>query len=215
MAAGRVGSTDPELLHRVAALQDNPAWSEFFQRYAPFVRDRCSVYGLDPDSVDELCQRVWVELARRMPCFQYDPGRSFRGWLRRLCHHRAIDLLRERRDRRFGELADEELTDGRWPGGDSGGEAEDGEVAPGRSGMLEEALAVQEAVRRKVKPARWEAFWRVVIEGQPVGVAAAELGLKYATVYAGVNHVAELLRAEGCRRERFLGLEDSLRPAKG
>ena len=93
MAASSVGSTDPELLKRVAALWDNPAWGEFFERYDPFVRDRCSVYGLDSASVDELCQRVWVELARRMPSYQYDPGGSFRGWLRRLCHHRAIDLL--------------------------------------------------------------------------------------------------------------------------
>ena len=114
MAASSVGSTDPELLRRVAALWDDPAWGEFFRRYDPFVRARCSVYGLDSASVDELCQRVWVELARRMPSYQYDPRGSFRGWLRRLCHHRAIDLLRERQDDRFETLDGEGLIDGRW-----------------------------------------------------------------------------------------------------
>src|SRR5262249_55414676 len=67
MAAGGVGSTNPELLRRGAALTDNAAWSEVFAHYAPFVRARCSVYGLDSALVDEVCQRVWVELARRMP----------------------------------------------------------------------------------------------------------------------------------------------------
>ena len=89
MVQVKVGSTDPELLKRVAALSDNPAWDEFFRRYDPLVLAWCSAYGLDSASVDELRQRVWVELARRMPAYQYDPGGSFRGWLRRLCHHRA------------------------------------------------------------------------------------------------------------------------------
>ena len=47
---------------------------------------------------------------------------------------------------------------------------------------------------------RWEVFWRVVIEGEPMSETAAALGLKYATVYAAANHVAKLLREEGRRR---------------
>jgi RNA polymerase sigma factor (sigma-70 family) len=215
MTATGVGTTNPDLLRRVGALWDDPAWREFFSRYAPFVGARCSVYGLDSAAVDELCQRVWVELARRMPSFQYDPGRSFRGWLRRLCHHRAIDLLRERRDHGLEVLDDEELIDGRWLDEDNDADPEAVDVASGRLRLLREALLVQEEVRRRVKPARWEAFWRVVIEGQSVGEAAAAFGMKYATVYAGVNHVAELLRSEGRRRKARLGLDESLHPAKG
>jgi RNA polymerase sigma factor (sigma-70 family) len=169
MAAGSVGSTNPELLRRVAALWDNPAWREFFERYAPFVRDRCSVYGLDSASVDELCQRVWVELAQRMPHYQYDPGGSFRGWLRRLCYHRALDMLRERRDHREAALEGQEHTSGRRP-------EDDDEVPAGKLRLLREAREAQEEVRRKVKPSRWEAFWRVVIEDQSIGEAIPSHG---------------------------------------
>lgn len=201
MTAIGASATNPELLRRVADWRDDPAWREFYDRYAPFVAARCSVYGLDPDSVDELCQRVWVELARRMPTFQYDPGGSFRGWLRRLCHHRAVDLLRERRGRHLEAIGGAEPIDDRWRRDIGDGETDDDErIAPARLRLLREAMAIQEEVRRGVKPARWEAFWRVVIEGQPIGEAAAALGLKYATVYAGVNHVADRLRAEGMRR---------------
>jgi RNA polymerase sigma factor (sigma-70 family) len=210
MAPGKVGSTDPKLLKRVAALWDNPAWTEFFDRYDPLVRLWCSAYGLDAASADELCQRVWVELARRMPSYQYDPGGSFRGWLRRLCHHRAIDLYHERRSRSFQPLRDDDLIDDRSiAGAYLDGEPTDDEVAPERLLLLKEAQEAQEEVRRKVKPVRWEVFCRVLVEGEPMSETAAALGLKYATVYAAANHVAKLLREEGRRRSARLGLADS------
>jgi RNA polymerase sigma factor (sigma-70 family) len=211
MASAHVGSTSPELLRRVAALCDNRAWRQFFELYGPVVRAYCSRYRLDSTSVDELCQRVWVELARRMPSYQYDPGGSFRGWLRRLCHHRAIDLCRERRDRSLLPLVDDDLADERWAiAARAERELDDDERAPARLLLLREAQAAQEEVMRNVKPVRWEVYWRVVIEGEPIVDVAAALGLKYATAYAGANHVAHLLRAEGRRRGDRLGLTGSL-----
>jgi RNA polymerase sigma factor (sigma-70 family) len=209
----KLDSTDPELLKRIAALWDNPAWHQFFALYNPFVFRCCSAYGLDADSVDELRQRVWVELARRMPAYQYDPSGSFRGWLRQLCHHRAIDLLRERSDSPWHSLNDDDLpADGRGAAGRMDGEPDDAAGAAKRLLLLREAQEAQEEVRSKVKPMRWEVFWRVVIEGEPLSEAATALGLKYATAYAAVRHVAKLLREEGRRRGAYLGLDDSLGP---
>jgi RNA polymerase sigma-70 factor (ECF subfamily) len=206
MAQVRIDSTDPVLLKRVAALSDNPAWAEFFRRYDSLVRAWCSNHGLDSASVDELCQRVWVELARRMPSYQYDPGGTFRGWLRRLCRHRAIDLHRERCDRSFLALGNDDLIDERWMAGEHvDGEQADEEFTSERLLLLKEAREAQDEVRRKVKPVRWEIFWRVVIEGESMSETAAALGLKYATVYAATNHVGQLLREEGRRRSARLG----------
>ena len=67
-------------------------------------------------------------------------------------------------------------------------------------------------MRRKVKPVRWEVFWRVVIECEPMSETAAALGLKYATVYAAAHHVSKLLREEGRRRSGGLGSADSSNP---
>lgn len=213
MAQVKIDSTDPLLLKRVAALWDNPAWAEFFRRYDPLVRSWCSASGLDAASVDEVCQRVWIELARRMPSYQYDPGRSFRGWLRRLCRHRAIDLYHERCDHPVHALGDEDLIDERWIADENiNGDSAEDEVASKRPLLLEQAQEAQEEVRRKVKPVRWEIFWRVVIEGASMSETAAALDLKYATVYAAAHHVAKLLREEGRRRGARLGLADSLIP---
>jgi DNA-directed RNA polymerase specialized sigma24 family protein len=147
-----------------------------------------------------------------MPSYQYDPGGSFRGWLRLLCRHRAIDLYRERSDRSFLALGEVDLIDERWAGGNIDIEPAADEVAPERMLLLQEATEAQEEVRRKVKPVRWEVFWRVVIEGESISETAAGLGLKYATAYAAVNHVAKLLRQEGRRRAACLGLADSSVP---
>ncbi len=151
-----------------------------------------------------------MELARRMPAYQYDPGGSFRCCLRRLCHYRAIDLHRERRDRPAQAKSGDGLTDECWTKGNGGdGGPVDSEIAADRLLLLREAREAQEEVRRKVKPVRWEVFWRVVIDGEPMSEAAAALGLKYATAYAAARHVAKLIRAEGRRRRERLGLADS------
>ena len=70
--------------------------SAFRGRYDPLLRRWCRGYGLDDDSIDEVCQRIWIELADRMRTFHYDPNRTFRGWLRRVCESRVVDFLRQR-----------------------------------------------------------------------------------------------------------------------
>jgi DNA-directed RNA polymerase specialized sigma24 family protein len=150
-----------------------------------------------------------------MPSYQYDPGGSFRGWLRRLCHHRAIDLLRERQNDRSQTLDFERLVDSRRLCDDADGEMDDVQAPTGKLQLLQEARTVQEEVRSKVKPIRWEAFWRVMVEGQAISEAAAALNLKYATVYAGVNHVAELLCAEGRQCKERLLLRNSTLHVEG
>ena len=148
-----------------------------------------------------------------MPSYQYDPGGSFRGWLRRLCRHRAIDLYREHHDRPYFELgAADPIDERRMAGENIDGEPADDEIASERLLLLKEAREAQEEVRRKVKPVRWEIFWRVLIEGESMSETAAALGLKYATVYASANHVAQLLRQVGRRRSARLGLHDPSNP---
>ncbi len=90
------GSTSSLLLREVSDWQDHSAWVSFWDRYEPLLRRWCRGYDLDNDSIDEVCQRIWIELAERMKTFHYDPNRTFRGWLRRMCESRVIDFLRQR-----------------------------------------------------------------------------------------------------------------------
>ena len=60
------GSTNRGLLREVADWKNEPAWVRFRDTYAPLMERWCSGYGLDRDSIDEVCQRIWIELAGRM-----------------------------------------------------------------------------------------------------------------------------------------------------
>lgn len=101
------GTTNPTLLHRLGDWRDHEAWVDFVMRYDPVIRICSRRYRLDAEATEELCQRVWIDLARRMRTYRYDPGKTFRGWLRRLCESRAIDLLRQKRTSAVESLADQ------------------------------------------------------------------------------------------------------------
>lgn len=214
MEKGQGSTTSPTLLSRVRDRGDDPAWREFFDRYDPMLRRWGRRYHLDEESVDELCLRAWHRLWPRMRTFQYDPGRRFRGWLRRFLHTRAMDMLSER-----GAIAivpldglthDESRIIARQ---DIAFPCDDDEIDEGdpsvRPILLNEAAKAQEHVKARVDPANWEAFYLTKIEGRPPAEVAGLQGRTYAAVYYGAERVARMLRREGERR--LVGI--SRRPA--
>ncbi len=108
--------TSPTLLDKVRDWGDRLAWLAFFERYNPMLLAWCHQFGLDRDTADELCQRMWVELMVRMRTFRYDPSRGFRRWLWRLFRSRAIDLLRQRRAKQLPSLDDMPPLESRYEG---------------------------------------------------------------------------------------------------
>ena len=107
MVRYNAGTTNPTLLNRLGDWRDHEAWVDFVTRYDPVIRFSSRRYRLDAESTEELCQRVWIDLARRMRTYRYDPGKTFRGWLRRLCQSRAIDLLRKKKANAVESLDDQ------------------------------------------------------------------------------------------------------------
>jgi len=197
------GSTSPTLLREVSDWHDHPAWVTFRGRYDPHLRRWCRGYGLDEDAVDEVCQRIWIELAGRMRTFQYDPKGTFRGWLRRVCDSRVIDFLRQRRADCLLCLddCDGEVQAGLLGASIDPSERDDGEGAadPFRLFLLDEAEKVQAAVRSRVKPWTWDAFWLVAVCDWTVERTAKALGMTYTAVYAAKERVARMLCGEGKR----------------
>jgi len=149
------GSTSPSLLGAVSDWQNHQAWVKFQQRYDPLVRRWCRGYGLDNDSVDEVCQCIWIELARRMKTFEYDPDRTFRGWLRRLCESRVVDFIRRAQTGALLGL-DERVAESTAAASasamdlDGSGERDDDVHFL----LCEEGAKIQAAVKARVKPIR-------------------------------------------------------------
>jgi DNA-directed RNA polymerase specialized sigma24 family protein len=70
---------------------------------------------------------------------------------------------------------------------------------PARRLLLDVSERIQSAVRARVKPHNWEAFWLVAICDWSVERTAQALGMTRAAVYAAKERVARMLRDEGRR----------------
>ena len=191
------GTTNPTLLNRLGDWRDHEAWVDFVTRYDPVIRSTSSRYRLDAESTEELCQQVWIDLARRMQTYRYDPGKTFRGWLRRLCQSRAIDLLRKKNADAVLSLEDQRV-EPLWQEAPAEIEAED-DAAAERPLLLHLADEVQNAVRRRVDERTWQVFWNVAVLGQSVREASEAAGISYYAAFAAEKRVGRMLREEGQR----------------
>jgi RNA polymerase sigma factor (sigma-70 family) len=191
------GTTNPTLLNRLGDWRDHEAWVDFVTRYDPVIRSSSRQYRLDAESTEELCQRVWIDLARRMRTYRYDPGKTFRGWLRRLCQSRAIDLLRKKKAIRAESLEDQPAGS-LWEDARAGFE-DDECAALERPALLRQAEEVQTGVRRRVDERTWQVFWNIAILGQSVREASEAAGISYYAAFAAQKRVGRMLREEGQR----------------
>jgi len=191
------GTTNPTLLNRLGDWRDHEAWVDFVTRYDPVIRSISGRYRLDAESTEELCQRVWIDLARRMRTYRYDPGKTFRGWLRRLCESRAIDLLRQKKANAVESL-DDQPAGSLWQDASAGIEADES-AASERPVLLRQAEDVQDAVRRRVSERTWQVFWNIAIEGQSVRETSAAADISYYAAFAAERRVGRMLREEGQR----------------
>ena len=191
------GTTNPSLLNRLGDWRDHEAWVDFVTRYDRVIRLYCRRYRLDSNTTEELCQRVWIDLARRMHTFRYDPGKKFRGWLCRLCQSRTIDLLRQKKADAMLSLDDQPALSLFHPGFD---EIEAEEAAPSdRPLLLVLAEDVQVAVRKRVGEQTWQVFWNIAVEGHPIRETSEGAGISYYAAFAAQKRVGRMLREEGQR----------------
>jgi RNA polymerase sigma-70 factor (ECF subfamily) len=186
------------LLGRLRAAPDDPAaWAEFVASYGRKVHLWCRAWGLQEADAQDVTQNVLLKLAGRMRDFAYDPGKSFRAWLKTLAHHAWQDFL----------------TAQRKPGRGTGDDAVLERLAAVAAGddlvrRLDEAFdqeLLQEAaarVRLRVEPRTWEAFRLLAVEGLAGAEVAAELGMKVATVFVARSKVQRMLREEVARLDR-------------
>jgi RNA polymerase sigma-70 factor (ECF subfamily) len=166
---------------------DERAWREFVDYYAPVIYRWCVRRGLQDTDAQDVTQQVLLKLATKLPCFQYDPDKSFRAWLRTLTHHAWADFVTGRDDGASGHpatwavLATAEAREDLLRRIEEEFDLE----------LLEQAMAV---VREKVEPATWEAFRLTALEGISGADAARRLGKQVATVYVLRSNVQKLLQ---------------------
>ena len=184
-------NTSATLLARLRQVPaDQAAWAQFAERYGRKIYAWCRTWNLQGADAEDLTQDVLLKLAEKMQTFEYDPTKSFRGWLKTVARHawsdswssrkaavaaggsQALEMLQtvEARDdlvRRLEEEFDREL--------------------------LDEAMA---RVRTRVLPRTWEAFERTALKGQSGAEVGQALGMKVATVFVARSKVQRMLQEE-------------------
>jgi RNA polymerase sigma-70 factor (ECF subfamily) len=184
-------STEPSLLERLRQANDGAAWSEFVHLYTPLLYGWARRAGLSEDETADLLQDVFATLLRELPRFEYQPDKSFRGWMRTILLNRWRTLQRRRSPRPVPSEQLDELPGVGDP--DLPGEAEE------RRELVRRALALIEG---EFTPATWQAFRQVVVLERSPGEVAAELGLSVNAVYLARSRVLRRLR------EHLTGLID-------
>ncbi len=182
--------TDSTLLHDVGSVPpDQAAWSRFVDRYAPNIIKWCRAWGLQEADVDDVSQTVLLKLARRMRRFQYDPTRSFRGFLKKFVRDALIDAHSARvlapigGSENLGFLLNIQASDDLVRRLEEESDLE----------LLEEA---KRQVQQRVQPQTWEAFVLTTIEVQPAPEVAKLLDMRVGTVYQAKHSVTAMLQEE-------------------
>jgi RNA polymerase sigma-70 factor (ECF subfamily) len=178
--------TPASLLERLWQPGDQAAWARFVELYTPLLYSWARRAGLREADAADLVQDVFTVLVRKLPEFRYDPGRSFRAWLRTV----TLNKWRENRRRAV-------------PVSEPGGPPLEEIAAPADGDSFEEAEyrrhlvgRALELIRNDFQPATWEAWCAHGVAGRPAAAVARELGLTVKAVYLAKARVLRRLRQE-------------------
>jgi RNA polymerase sigma-70 factor (ECF subfamily) len=180
-------TTPVSLLEQLRRHPEEAAWKRFVHLYTPLLYHWARKLGLQPDDATDLVQDVFALLVRKLPDFNYDPARRFRGWLWTL----TVNKWRENHRRLAGVPAAE------------AGEALVGVSGPDPTAAFDEAEYWQFLVRRALElmqaefqPRTWQACWEYVVAGRPAADVARQLGLTVNAVHLAKSRVLRRLRQE-------------------
>lgn len=177
--------TSPSLLERLRQPEPEAAWVRFVDLYTPLLYHWARRTGCRDDEAADLVQEVLTLLVRKLPEFTYEPGKSFRAWLRTVAANCWHNLRRRREPPRAANASvSEEI---------AAQQADPFWEAEYRRHLVGRAL---ELMRTDFAETTWRACWACAVEGRPAADVARELGVRVGTVYAARSRVLSRLRQE-------------------
>jgi len=185
-------TTRSSLLLRVRDAQDEEAWRQFVDIYAPLVYGFARRQGLQDADAADVTQDVLLAVNGAIGRFDYDSERgSFRTWLYTVARSKLNTFLarRQRQCQGTGDTSAHELlkeqpapedADRRW-------EEE-----------YERRLFTwaAEQVRGSFQDSTWQAFWQTAVEGKSGQEVARRLSLTVAAVYLAKGRVMARLKEQ-------------------
>jgi RNA polymerase sigma-70 factor, ECF subfamily len=186
-------ATSLSLLLRLKS-KDTDAWNRLIMLYAPLVYYWCRKMDLPDQDAADVLQDVFSAVSAHIASFRKElPSDTFRGWLRIITQNKVYDHFRRT---------------GREPQAAGGTEAnlrlaqlpaiedvvvEDNDERHAHQQLIHRAL---ELIRCEFTNRTWQAFWRVVVDGQRAPDVANELAMEPGAVRVAKSRVLRRLRQE-------------------
>lgn len=180
-------STSHSLLRRLQEPEHATAWERFVELYAPLVFHWGKSQGLNSTDAADLVQDVLTIVVTKLPEFQVDPTKRFRGWLRTVTVNKANDFHRRNAVR---------PDSGREPTIQNAAVATAVDLfdeAEYRSFLVNRAL---ELMKSEFRDETWQACWLQVVEGRKAVDVAQELNISLNVAYLAKSRVLGRLREE-------------------
>lgn len=178
-------TTSITLLERLRQPHQEAAWARFVELYTPLLFAWAHRLGLQESDSADLVQEVFALLIVKLPAFEYQAGKSFRGWLRTVSLNQFRANLRRR--------ANAPTMNGVDPAELAAPEDDAFWEVDYRRHLVIRALALMQS---EFEPTTWKSCWECVVNDRPAPDVAAELGLKPGAVRAAKFRVLARLRSE-------------------
>ncbi len=182
--------TRASLLLRLRDPQDEEAWRQFVDLYAPLVYGYARKQGLQDADAADLTQQVLGAVVGAVGRLDYDPKRgAFRNWLFTIARHKLANWNAAcgNKMRGSGDTRTQQFLE-RCP------DRDDAEAVWEIEWQRSLFAWACEEVRRQVAEKTWQAFWLTAMEDQPGKQVASKLGLSVGAVYLARKRVLARLR---------------------
>lgn len=178
-----VSSTSISLLQRLRSGVDQAAWRQFTDLYTPLLYYWLKKRGLAEADTADLIQEVFLLLMKKLPEFQYDQGKTFRGWLRTV----TLNKLNEQHRRKQLPI------NAGLSGVESFAIPEDDEFweVEYKRQLLEQA---ENSIEPEFSQQTWEIYREYVKRDRPPKEVALQFGVKEYEVYRAKSQILQRLR---------------------
>src|SRR5262245_13358137 len=188
-----MSETSFSLLERLRSQPDAAAWQRLVELYTPLIRGWLHRHQLQAQDADDLVQDVLGAVVRELPRFQHGERRgAFRAWLRAITVNRLRGFWRARQSRpqATGDSDFANVLD----------QLEDPNSALSQLWDKEHDRHVMhrllQLIEPEFSPVHWQAFRRVVQDGERAAAVAAELGVSVNVVLLAKSRILRRLRQE-------------------
>ena len=177
-------TTSLTLLRRLRRPDEADAWDRFVRLYSTGIYSWVRGQGLRHEDAADIVQEVFVALVQKLPAFDHQGARSFRGWLWTITRNKCREWARRRK---LAVVPADALAAVAEKGDEPFWEDEF------RRHLVGQIASVIEA---DYPPEVWRAFWGHVVEGKPASRVAAELGINLWAVYTAKARIVSRLNEE-------------------